>query len=79
MPRDATDTREALIRAGERRFAADGIAGARLADIVRDAGQGNDSAVGLQLLDDVDLVRVSRERLVDGVVDDFVHEVMEAA
>ena len=46
MPRDATPTRERLIRAGEQRFARDGVAGARLRDIVRDAGQANDSAVG---------------------------------
>ena len=46
MARDATLTRARLIRAGERRFARDGIAGARLSDVVRDAHQGNDSAVG---------------------------------
>jgi TetR/AcrR family transcriptional regulator, regulator of cefoperazone and chloramphenicol sensitivity len=46
MARDATRTRARLIRAGERRFARDGVKGARLADIVRDAGQANDSAVG---------------------------------
>lgn len=46
MPRDATPTRERLLRAGEQRFARDGVAGARLRDIVRDAGQANDSAVG---------------------------------
>jgi AcrR family transcriptional regulator len=46
MARDATLTRARLIRAGEHRFAQDGVAGARLADIVRDAGQANDSAVG---------------------------------
>jgi AcrR family transcriptional regulator len=46
MPRDASRTRARLLRAGERRFARDGVRGARLADIVRDAGQGNDSAVG---------------------------------
>jgi TetR/AcrR family transcriptional regulator, regulator of cefoperazone and chloramphenicol sensitivity len=46
MARDATRTRARLIRAGERRFADDGVSGARLADIVRDAGQGNDAAVG---------------------------------
>jgi AcrR family transcriptional regulator len=46
MARDATRTRARLIRAGERRFARDGVKGARLADVVRDAGQGNDSAVG---------------------------------
>lgn len=46
MPRDATQTRDKLIRAGEHRFARDGVAGARLRDIVRDAGQGNDAAIG---------------------------------
>lgn len=46
MARDATLTRERLIRAGEQRFARDGVAGARISDIVRDAGQRNDSAVG---------------------------------
>lgn len=46
MARDATVTRARLIRAGERRFARDGVNGARLADIVRDAHQANDSAVG---------------------------------
>lgn len=46
MPRDATSTRERLIRAGERRFAREGVAGARLRDVVLDAGQANDSAVG---------------------------------
>lgn len=46
MARDATQTRDRLIRAGERRFARDGVAGARLSDIVREAGQANDSAVG---------------------------------
>jgi AcrR family transcriptional regulator len=35
-----------LVRAGEQRFARDGVAGAKLSDIVRDAGQRNDSAVG---------------------------------
>ncbi len=46
MARDATLTRALLIRAGEQRFARDGVAGAKLSDIVRDAGQRNDSAVG---------------------------------
>lgn len=46
MARDATLTRARLIRAGERRFARDGVLGAKLSDIVRDAGQRNDSAVG---------------------------------
>ncbi len=46
MARDATLTRARLLRAGEQRFARDGVAGARISDIVRDAGQRNDSAVG---------------------------------
>jgi AcrR family transcriptional regulator len=33
------------MRAGERRFARDGVTGAKMADVVRDAHQGNDSAV----------------------------------
>ncbi|MDN5895803.1 MAG: hypothetical protein L0H93_17480 [Nocardioides sp.] len=45
MARDATRTREQLIRAGEHRFARDGVAGARLRDVVRDAEQANDAAV----------------------------------
>jgi len=46
MPRDATLTRSRLLRAGERRLARDGVSGARMSDVVRDAGQANDSAVG---------------------------------
>jgi len=46
VPRDATETRERILRAAERRFARDGVAGARLRDIVRDAGQANDAAIG---------------------------------
>ncbi|MFL6059819.1 MAG: TetR/AcrR family transcriptional regulator [Marmoricola sp.] len=46
MARDATQTRALLLRAGEIRFARDGVAGAKLSDVVRDAGQRNDSAVG---------------------------------
>ena len=46
MARDATQTRALLIAAGEHRFARDGVNGAKLSDIVRDAGQRNDSAVG---------------------------------
>jgi AcrR family transcriptional regulator len=45
MARDATVTRARLLRAGERRFARDGVTGAKVADIVRDAHQANDSAV----------------------------------
>ena len=43
-PRSAA-TREALYRAGLRRFAADGWRTARVRDIIADAGQGNDSAI----------------------------------
>ena len=46
MARDATETRARLIRAGEVRFARDGVNGAKLSDVVREAGQRNDSAVG---------------------------------
>ncbi|MCX6396240.1 MAG: TetR family transcriptional regulator [Propionibacteriales bacterium] len=46
MARDATQTRALLLRAGEKYFARDGVAGAKLSDIVREAGQRNDSAVG---------------------------------
>lgn len=46
MARDATQTRARLIRAGEQRFARDGVGGAKLSDVVRDAGQRNDSAIG---------------------------------
>ena len=45
MPVDATATRDALIAAGERLFAERGIHGASMRDIVRAAGQANDSAV----------------------------------
>lgn len=45
MPLDATGTRAKLIAAGERHFAIDGIHGAQMRHIVRDAGQANDSAV----------------------------------
>lgn len=45
MPVDATATREALLAAGERLFAERGIHGASIRDIVRAAGQANDSAV----------------------------------
>jgi TetR/AcrR family transcriptional regulator, regulator of cefoperazone and chloramphenicol sensitivity len=45
MARNASSTRESLIRAGERLFAAQGVDGAQTRDIVRAAGQANDSAV----------------------------------
>lgn len=61
MARDATHTRERLIRAGENRFARDGVAGARLRDVVREAGQGNDAAVNYHF--------GSREGLLRAIVD----------
>jgi AcrR family transcriptional regulator len=60
VPRDATLTRSRLLRAGERRFARDGVTGARLSEIVRDAGQANDSAVGYHF--------GSRQGLLDAIV-----------
>src|SRR5688572_9626789 len=62
MARDATLTRVRLIRAGEHRFAVDGVAGARLSDIVRDAGQANDSAVGYHFGSRQGLLQVIVER-----------------
>jgi AcrR family transcriptional regulator len=62
MARDATLTRSRLIRAGERRFARDGVAGTRLADVVRDAGQANDSAVGYHFGSRQGLLRAIVER-----------------
>jgi AcrR family transcriptional regulator len=62
MARDATLTRARLIRAGERRFARDGVTGARVADIVRDARQGNDSAVGYHFGSRQGLLRAIVER-----------------
>jgi AcrR family transcriptional regulator len=45
MARNASSTRDSLIRAGERLFASQGVDGAQTRDIVRAAGQANDSAV----------------------------------
>lgn len=45
MPRDATSTRERLLRAAEHLFARQGVDGAKTRDIVALAGQANDSAV----------------------------------
>ena len=45
VPRDATDTRDRLIRAGEHLFARQGVDGARTADIRKAAGQLNESAL----------------------------------
>jgi AcrR family transcriptional regulator len=89
MARDATRTRARLIRAGERRFARDGVTGARLSDIVRDAGQGNDSAVGyhfgsrqglLQAIVERHLAAMDRARTVppaDATLPDLVGAIVE--
>lgn len=45
MARDATLTRTRLLRAGEFLFAREGVAGTRMSDVVRRAGQANESAV----------------------------------
>jgi AcrR family transcriptional regulator len=45
VPRDARETRLALIRAGEHLFARQGVDGARTVDIRRAAGQQNESAL----------------------------------
>jgi AcrR family transcriptional regulator len=45
VPRDATTTRDRLLRAGEHLFARKGVTGAPTAEIVALAGQANDSAV----------------------------------
>jgi len=45
MPRDASDTKARLLRAGEQLFALHGVDGARAADINKAAGQSNESAL----------------------------------
>lgn len=45
MPRDASTTRQKLLRAGEQLFATKGVDSALVRDIVRLAGQANDSAM----------------------------------
>jgi len=58
-----------LIRAAERRFAIDGVNGAKTADIVRDAGQRNDSAIGYHF--------GSRQGLLEEIIDRHM-DTMEA-
>ncbi|XVQ12865.1 TetR family transcriptional regulator [Spirillospora sp. CA-255316] len=45
MPKDATATRQRLMKAGARLFATEGVDRARTRDIVELAGQANDSAI----------------------------------
>jgi AcrR family transcriptional regulator len=51
-----------LLRAGERRFARGGVTGARMSDVVRDARQRNDSAVGYHIGSREGLLRAIVER-----------------
>ena len=67
MARDATLTRALLIRAAERRFATEGVNGAKIADIVRDAGQRNDSAIGYHFGSRQGLLEAIIERHMDGM------------
>src|ERR1700712_5397478 len=66
MARAAPVTRARLLRAGEQRFAREGVTGARMSDVVRDAGQANDSAVGYHF--------GSRQGLLDAIVAKHVEE-----
>ena len=70
MARDATRTRSRLVRAGEQRFARDGVSGARMSAVVRDAGQANDSAVGYHF--------GSRQGLLEAIVAKHVAAMDEA-
>lgn len=64
VARDATPTKQRLIRAAEHQFARDGVGGARIAVIIRAAGQANDSAVRYHF--------GSRAGLLDAVVAEHV-------
>lgn len=61
MPRDATATRERLVRAAAELFAEQGVDAARSRDIVKAAGQANDSAIGYHF--------GSREGLLEAILD----------
>jgi AcrR family transcriptional regulator len=64
MARDATQTRERLMRAGEELFARDGVDRALSRDIVRSAGQANDSAINYHF--------GSREGLLEAILDKHI-------
>jgi AcrR family transcriptional regulator len=70
MPRDATTTRQKLLRAGEQLFAAKGVDGALVRDIIRLAGQANDSAIHYHF--------GSRQGLLEAILARHI-ELMEAA
>lgn len=65
MAVDATGTRAKLLAAGERHFAVHGIHGAQMRDIVRDAGQANDSAVHYHFGSRVGLLTAICQRHID--------------
>jgi TetR/AcrR family transcriptional regulator, regulator of cefoperazone and chloramphenicol sensitivity len=65
MAVDATGTRAKLIAAGEQFFATHGIHGAQMRDIVRAAGQANDSAVHYHFGSREGLLRAICERHID--------------
>jgi AcrR family transcriptional regulator len=64
MARDATETRERLVRAGEEIFAREGVDRALSRDIVRSAGQANDSAIHYHF--------GSREGLLQAILDKHI-------
>jgi TetR/AcrR family transcriptional regulator, regulator of cefoperazone and chloramphenicol sensitivity len=66
VPRDATATRERLILAAAELFAEKGIDAARSRDIVRAAGQANDSAIGYHF--------GSREGLLEAILDKHIEQ-----
>lgn len=70
MPRDATATRESLIRAAAELFADKGVDAARSRDILAAAGQANDSAIGYHF--------GSRQGLLEAILDRHI-ERMERA
>lgn len=70
MPRDATATRESLVRAAAQLFADKGIDATRSRDILATAGQANDSAIGYHF--------GSRQGLLEAVLDRHI-ERMERA
>jgi AcrR family transcriptional regulator len=65
MPVDARQTRERIMDEAERLFAIDGVDGAQIRDIVRAAGQANDSAVHYHFRSRYGLLAAVCERKID--------------
>ncbi|MEM7142676.1 MAG: TetR/AcrR family transcriptional regulator [Actinomycetota bacterium] len=68
MPRSGSETREALVRAGERLFAANGIDATTTTSLVEEAGQRNNNAVGFHFGDKDGLVAAildKHQRVID--------------